>query len=186
MILKGETETASSYLTKFSKLVRLILENAEGPMVSLENELALLESYIQLEELRFKGKINYDISVDKSIETESTYLPSMVLQPFVENAIWHGLMHKKENEKGNIAIVVKEDNDSLLCTIEDNGVGRERAKQLREQSVLKRKSMGMKITEERLKLLNPGNVQPVIWITDLKDNLDHATGTRIQINIPIS
>ena len=155
-------------------------------MVSLENELALLESYIQLEELRFKGKINYNISVDKSIEPENTYLPSMVLQPFVENAIWHGLMHKEEDEKGNISIVVKEQNDRLMCTIEDNGVGRERARQLGERSVLKRKSMGMKITEDRLKLLNQDNAQPVIWITDLKDNLDHATGTRIEINIPIS
>ena len=186
MILRGETDRASSYLTKFSKLVRLILENAEAPMVSLENELALLESYIQLEELRFKGKINYNISVDKSIEPENTYLPSMVLQPFVENAIWHGLMHKEEDEKGNISIVVKEQNDRLMCTIEDNGVGRERARQLGERSVLKRKSMGMKITEDRLKLLNQDNAQPVIWIIDLKDNLDHATGTRIEINIPIS
>jgi tetratricopeptide (TPR) repeat protein len=186
MILRSETDKASLYLAKFSKLVRLILENAEAPMVSLENELALLESYIQLEELRFKGKINYNISVDKSIEPESTYLPSMVLQPFVENAIWHGLMHKGENEKGNISIVVREENDRLMCTIEDNGVGRERARQLGEQSVLKRKSMGMKITEDRLKLLNQDNAQPVIWITDLKDNLDHATGTRIEINIPIS
>ena len=186
MILKGETEKASSYLTKFSKLVRLILENAEAPMVSLENELALLESYIQLEELRFKGKINYNISVDESVEPQSTYLPSMVLQPFVENAIWHGLMHKDENEKGNIKIAVKENNDMLLCTIEDNGVGREKAKQLGEQSLLKRKSMGMKITEDRLKLLNHGNAETVIWITDLKDSMDHATGTRIEINIPIT
>ena len=186
MILKGETERASSYLTKFSKLVRLILENAETAMVPLGSELALLESYIQLEELRFKGKINYNISVDESIEPESTYIPSMVLQPFVENAIWHGLMHKEENEKGNITVAIKENNDRLLCTIEDNGIGRERARQLGEQSVLKRKSMGMKITEDRLKLLNHGNAEPVIFITDLKDNKDHSTGTRIEINIPIA
>ncbi|MGZ8537683.1 MAG: sensor histidine kinase, partial [Flavisolibacter sp.] len=186
MILQGETERASAYLTKFSKLVRLILENAETPTVSLENELALLESYIQLEELRFKGKISYNISVDKSIEPESTYLPSMVLQPFVENAIWHGLMHKEGNEKGKISIAVIEENGRLLCTIEDNGVGRERAQQLLEKSVLKGRSMGMKITEDRLKLLNNGSAEPIIWITDLKDTMDHPTGTRIEINIPIS
>ncbi|MGZ5134076.1 MAG: tetratricopeptide repeat-containing sensor histidine kinase [Flavitalea sp.] len=186
MILQGETERASAYLTKFSKLVRLILENAETPTVSLENELALLESYIQLEELRFKGKISYNISVDKSIEPESTYLPSMVLQPFVENAIWHGLMHKEGNEKGKISIAVIEENGRLLCTIEDNGVGRERAQQLLEKSVLKGRSMGMKITEDRLKLLNNGSAEPIIWITDLKDTKEHPTGTRIEINIPIS
>ncbi|MGZ8557614.1 MAG: tetratricopeptide repeat protein [Chitinophagaceae bacterium] len=186
MILKGETENASSYLTKFSKLLRLILENAETATVSLGSEISLLESYIQLEGLRFKGKINYNISIDESIVPENTYLPSMVLQPFVENAIWHGLMHKKETEKGNIFIGVKEENDRLLCTIEDNGVGRERAQQLHEKSVLKRRSMGMKITEDRLRLLSQGNQKQIIRITDLKDTYENATGTRIEINIPIS
>ncbi|HRO47247.1 tetratricopeptide repeat protein [Agriterribacter sp.] len=186
MILQGETQNASSYLTKFSKLVRLILENAESPTVSLENEMALLESYIQLEGLRFKGRINYNISIDESIEPESTYLPSMVLQPFVENAIWHGLMHKKEYEKNNIFIGVKEDNDRLLCTIEDNGVGREKAQQLSERSVFRKKSMGMKITEDRLRLLNRENPEQIIRVTDMKDTHNNAVGTRIEINIPVS
>ena len=186
MILNGETENASQYLAKFSKLVRLILENAEGTSVSLENELALLESYIQLEELRFKGKIGYNISVDKSIEKDNTYLPSMVLQPFVENAIWHGLMHKENDQKGMINIDIKEEHDRLLCTIEDNGVGREKAQQLREKSVFKNKSMGMKITEERLRLLSQESLEQLIRITDLKDALNHALGTRVEINIPLS
>ena len=185
MILNGETENASLYLTKFSKLVRLILENAERTNVSLENELSLLESYIQLEELRFKGKIGYNISVDESLEKENTFLPSMVLQPFVENAIWHGLMHKQADEKGIINIQIREENDRLLCTIEDNGVGRERAQQLREKSVLKNKSMGMKITEERLRLLSQERLEQLIRVTDLKDALDHALGTRVEINIPL-
>jgi tetratricopeptide (TPR) repeat protein len=186
MILNGETENASQYLAKFSKLVRLILENAEGTSVSLESELALLESYIQLEELRFKGKIGYSISVDKSIEKDNTYLPSMVLQPFVENAIWHGLMHKESDQKGMINIDIKEEHDRLLCTIEDNGVGREKAQQLREKSVFKNKSMGMKITEERLRLLSQEGLEQLIRITDLKDALNHALGTRVEINIPLS
>jgi tetratricopeptide (TPR) repeat protein len=186
MILNGETENASLYLAKFSKLVRLILENAQGTSVSLENELTLLESYIQLEELRFKGKIGYSISVDKSIAKDNTYLPSMVLQPFVENAIWHGLMHKEKDQKGMINIDIKEEHDRLLCTIEDNGVGREKAQQLREQSVLKNKSMGMKITEERLRLLSRERLEQLIRITDLKDALNHALGTRVEINIPLS
>lgn len=186
MILNGETENASRYLTKFSKLVRLILENSEEPTVSLENELMMLESYIQLEALRFKGKINYQIVIDEAIEPESTYLPSMVLQPFVENAIWHGLMHKEKEDKGMITIAIREDEDRLLCTIEDNGVGREKANVLREKSVLKSKSMGMKITEERLRLLSKQQLEQLIRITDLKDAMDFALGTRIEINIPIS
>ena len=186
MILKGETENASSYLTKFSKLLRLILENAESPTVSLENEMALLESYIKLEGLRFKGKINYNVSIDERIEPENTYIPSMVLQPFVENAIWHGLMHKKENEAGNIFIKVKEHNNRLLCIIEDNGVGRKKAEELSEKTVLKKRSMGMKITRDRLKLLEGGNGEQLIRITDMKDIHENATGTRIEINIPVS
>ena len=186
MILNGETENASLYLTKFSKLVRLILENAERTNVSLENELNLLESYIQLEELRFKGKIGYRISVDESLEKDNTFLPSMVLQPFVENAIWHGLMHKEAEEKGIINIDIREENDRLLCTIEDNGVGREKAQQLREKSVIKNKSMGMKITEERLRLLSPERLEQLIRVTDLKDALNHALGTRVEINIPLA
>jgi LytS/YehU family sensor histidine kinase len=186
MILKGETQNASLYLAKFSKLVRLILENAESAAVTLESEMALLESYIQLEELRLPGKIGYRISVDESIGLQSTYLPSMVLQPVVENAIWHGLVHKDSDSKGNISIDVRQQEDQLLCTIEDNGVGRDRAQQLRDKSLLKNKSLGMKITEERLRLRSRKPMKQCIEITDLKDTLNHAVGTRVIIHIPIS
>ena len=101
MIVHGENEEASLYLSKFSKLVRLILENAETTNVTLENELALLDSYIQLEKLRFKGKINYRIEVEKNIDPEEAFIPSMILQPFVENSIWHGLLHKTGKEAGS-------------------------------------------------------------------------------------
>ncbi len=184
MILQGDTENASLYLTKFSKLVRLILENTEATRVSLENELAMLETYIQLEALRFHGKINYKILVDESIEVESTYLPAMVLQPFVENAIWHGLMHKEE--AGTITIAVKEEEDRLLCTIEDNGVGRAKAQLLQETSILKSKSMGIKITEERLRLLSKERLEQLIRFTDLKDSLDQVLGTRVDIMVPMA
>src|SRR5690606_3893672 len=169
MILDGDNDNASLYLTKFSRLVRLILENTERSLVSLQNELALLESYIQLESLRFKGRIDYKIRIDDSVDPDSTYLPSMVLQPFVENAIWHGLMHKTGEEKGVIGITVREIDDRLHCVIEDNGVGRERARELQQRSVIKSKSMGMKITEERLRLLNKDQWEKLINITDMKD-----------------
>lgn len=186
MILNGDNETASVYLTKFSKLIRRILENTETNRVSLENELALLESYIEMEELRFKGKIDYEISVDKTIEVENTYLPPMVLQPFVENAIWHGLMHKEQDTQGCIKISVKEMEDTLVCMIEDNGVGRVKSQKLRDKSLLKTKSLGMKITEERLKLLSKQHIAELIRIVDLKDPSDEAAGTRVEINIPLT
>lgn len=186
MIVKGENENASLYLKKFSKLVRLIVENVETNRVSLENELALIESYIQLEELRFKGKIGYEIFIDEKIEKENTFLPPMVLQPFVENAIWHGLMHKETNEQGHIKIAVKEDNDTLLCTIEDNGVGRRKSEEMKEKNDGKTKSIGIKVTEERLKLLSKERIKELIRIVDLKDTFDAAVGTRVEISIPIS
>jgi len=184
MILQGETDAASLYLTKFAKLVRLILENTEATRVSLENELAMLEAYIQLEALRFRDKIYYKIEVDESIDPESTYLPAMVLQPFVENAIWHGLMHKEDD--GTITIAISEVDDRLLCTIVDDGVGREKAKVLKEKSVMKTKSMGIQLTEERLRLLSQERLEQFICITDLRDSLNQVLGTRVDILVPIA
>ena len=186
MILDGANEQASVYLAKFSKLMRLILENAETSTVSLQNELTLLESYIQLESLRFKGKIDYKITVDENIDRDATYLPSMVLQPFVENAIWHGLLHKSTPEKGIIEITVKEENNRLYCAIQDNGVGREKAREFAEQSMLKTKSLGVKITEDRLRLLSKDGWEKLINIIDLKDSWNGALGTRVEIFIPIA
>src|SRR4030095_16662356 len=186
MIRKGETENACSYLWKFSKLVRLILENAEASAVTLESEITLLESYIQLEGLRLPGRIGYSISIDKSIGTQSTYMPSMLLQPVVENAIWHGIAPRENESKGNISINVRQDDDQLLCTIEDNGVGRDMAQQLHDKSVTNQRALGMKITEERLRLRNRKQGRQCIQITDLKDNHDHAVGTRVILHIPIA
>jgi len=184
MILGGEIENASKYLTKFSKLIRLILENAEASEVSLKDEITLLESYIELEELRFNGQISYRIRINENIDPEMTHMPSMVLQPFVENAIWHGLLPKKAEGTGFITIDIKQKEDSLICLIEDNGIGREKAFELQEKSVYKSKSLGLKITEERLKLLSNSLQRQLIRITDLKDALGQALGTRVEVNIP--
>lgn len=185
MILDGQNESASKYLTKFSKLIRLILENAESTEVALNNELAMLEAYIQLEALRFKGEIKYELEVGENIDPENTYIPSMVLQPFVENAIWHGLLHKKDSEKGKISITIAHKGDQIFCQIEDNGVGREKAFELRQKSLWKSKSLGLKITEERLNLLSREFKKRLINITDLKDMAGQALGTRVEVSIPI-
>src|SRR5688572_26888373 len=185
MIRKCETENACTYLAKFSKLVRLILENAESA-VTLESEIALMEAYIQLEELRFLRKVEYKVCIHESIRAESTYLPSMVLQPVIENAIWHGIVHKESDTPGMIHVTVSQNADELLCTVEDNGVGRERAKALRDKSLINNKSLGMKITEERLRLLSRKRSEHFIEITDLKDVLNHPSGTRVVLHIPIA
>lgn len=184
MILSEDNDNASKYLTKFSKLVRLMLENSENPKVTLKDELAMLKSYIELEAIRFKGKINYSIDVDETIDKEASLIPSMILQPFVENAIWHGLLHT--NKAGELTITIKEEKDHLLCSITDNGVGREASLKLQKKTKLKKKSLGIKITTDRLKLLTKEKIKEVINIIDLKDEDNNALGTQVDILIPIS
>lgn len=184
MILNDEPDNASKYLSKFSKLVRLMLENSEQTEISLKDELETLEAYIQLEAIRFNNKMDYKIDVDSGIDQEDTYLPSMVLQPFVENAIWHGLLHK--NQKGKLTIDIKEDGDNLLCSVIDNGVGREKSLILKKDGGLKKKSMGIQITTDRLKLLTKQKIKDVIKIIDLKDNDNNPLGTKVNIQIPLS
>ncbi|TMM56819.1 tetratricopeptide repeat protein [Maribacter algarum] len=184
MILNDENENASRYLSKFAKLVRMLLENSEQPMVSLKDEMDMLETYIQLEAIRFNNKLEYQINIDTDIEQESTLLPSMVIQPFVENAIWHGLLHK--DNKGLLTISITEDDHKLHCSIIDNGVGREKSVTLKQKGGLKKKSMGIKITADRLKLLTKQKIQEVIKIIDLKDENQNAVGTQVNLQIPIA
>jgi tetratricopeptide (TPR) repeat protein len=183
MILAGENDEASRYLSKFSKLIRLTLENSEHSLISLKDELAMVEAYIQLESIRFKGKITYEIRVDETVDPESTQLPSMVLQPFIENAIWHGLMHK--SGPGCIRILIDQDEDELKCSIEDDGVGREMALRFADQTG-KHRSMGLKITEDRLRLISRQQLKDLIQIVDLKDSFNKALGTRVNISIPLN
>ena len=186
LILEEDIEHASRYLTKFSIMVRLILEHSETSQISLKDELKMLESYIQLEELRFKEKINFSILIDDGIEPENRFLPPMILQPFIENAIWHGLIHRETKGNGQISILIKEYNNLLYFTIEDNGVGREKARLIGQNSVWKSKSLGIKITEDRLRLLNKEKLRELIRITDLKDDQEKTLGTRVDIHIPMA
>ena len=184
MILSKDNQHASQYLTKFSKLVRMMLENSEQPEVSLKDELEMLEAYIQLESLRFKNKIEHQIQVDPAIDQENCHMPSMVLQPFVENAIWHGLL--PQEEVGKLTINIAEKEESLQCTITDNGVGREQSSKLQKEGGYKKKSMGIKITGDRLRLLNQDKIEEVIQITDLKNRKNQPSGTQVNVLIPIS
>ena len=185
MIVDGENDNASLYLSKFSRLIRLILENSESTEVSLKDEITLLEAYVQLEELRFHGNIAYQLDTQQDLDPENTYLPFMVLQPFVENAIWHGLRPKGPNSKGRIDISIKQNDGLLVCQIEDNGIGRDKSLELQNKDIWKTKSMGLKITEDRLRLLNRELKQQLIHITDLKDSVGNALGTRVEVSIPI-
>jgi sensor histidine kinase YesM len=134
-----------------------------------------------MEEMRFENKFDYDIQVDKIIESEYLEVPPLLLQPYVENAIWHGLMHKES--RGKLTIAIADENHRLKCVIEDNGIGRKRAEQLKSKSATRDKSMGMKITTDRLKLYQ---THTKVEIIDLVDPAGEPVGTRVVLDIPYS
>jgi len=177
-ILKNETEAASNYLTKFSRLIRMVLNNSKKPFISLEDELEMLCLYLDMEKLRFKDSFDYRITFINSIEASNVFVPPLLLQPFAENAIWHGLMHKEGH--GHLEIELSIDKKILTCAITDNGVGRNKAAEVKSKSVQKQKSMGLKITTERLALLNKDHDEQTFFnIEDITDNEGRSAGTRV-------
>jgi ligand-binding sensor domain-containing protein len=180
-IVRSDPETASNYLTKFSRLIRLILQNSKASTVSLKSELEALKLYIEMEEMRFDNRFEYSIGIDKTIEPEFVEVPPLLLQPYVENAIWHGLMHK--GSKGKLTVDIAKENGWLRCVIEDNGIGRAKAQQLKSKSATRDKSMGIKITTDRLNLYH---THTEVEIIDLMDSGGMAVGTRVVVDIPYS
>ena len=181
-ILKNETEEASNYLTKFSRLIRTVLTNSKRPFINLEDELEMLCLYLDMEKLRFKDSFDYSIIFTNSIDAENVFVPPMLLQPFAENAIWHGLMHKEE--KGHLEIELSIDKKILTCIITDNGIGRNKAEQIKSKSAEKQKSMGLKITTERLAFLNKGQDKKTFFnIDDLMDTEGKSAGTRVVLKM---
>ncbi|MEO7445559.1 MAG: histidine kinase, partial [Ferruginibacter sp.] len=183
-ILVNEGEKASFYLTQFSRLIRQVLENSKSEKVPLEADLQALKLYIEMEKLRFGDQFSYDIKVDKEIDQQFVQLPPLLIQPYAENAIWHGLMQKKEKGHLNIIITSPEIN-TLKVIIEDDGIGRKEANMLKSKSATKHKSFGMQITKDRIAIVNKlFNMEATIQFDDL-ENHGIATGTRVTLNIPV-
>ncbi len=181
-ILKNKTQEASAYLTKFSRLIRMVLNNSKKAYVSLEDELDTLRLYLDMEKLRFKDSFNYSFTYNDSIEKNNIFIPPLLLQPFAENAIWHGLMHK--HEQGLLNFNFDTEQKWLICIITDNGIGRGQAEILKSKSAEKQKSMGLKITSERLSLLNKySDEQTFFKVEDLVDEKGNASGTRVHLKI---
>jgi len=181
-VIGNNTDKAIHYLSKFSQLMRLILTNSRESSIPIKDELKAVEYYMDIEKLRFDNKFDYNISVDRNIDDEFMEIPPMVIQPLVENAILHGLVHSAE--KGHIRIELELQNNFIFCTIEDNGIGRVKAAEIRDASGIKRKSRGMLITRERLEILNKQNKEKLaIKVIDLQDDHGNPSGTRVEINI---
>ncbi len=183
--LENNSQTASEYLTMFSQLIRLVLENSRSEKINLEKELETLRLYIELEAMRFKNKLKYQIHVSPGIDQQYTELPPLLIQPYVENAIWHGLMHKKEG--GNILITITQPTEHCLqVEITDDGVGREQASAYKSKSATRQKSFGLKMTSERIDMINQVyGIKADVQVADLKDEMNKANGTRVIIKIPV-
>ncbi|NNK80533.1 MAG: histidine kinase, partial [Flavobacteriales bacterium] len=182
-IIKNKKEEASEYLTKFSRLVRMVLQNSQEKLVSLENELTALRLYIQMESLRFKNDFHYVEKIDESIDLSRYFIPPLLLQPYVENAIWHGLLHLADRQ-GKLTLELHQIEGGVKVIIKDNGVGREKSQLMKSKTAMKKKSMGMKINADRMGLskdLYDFNID--IKLTDLKASDGLAEGTMVTIII---
>lgn len=187
-IVKNDTESSTKYLSKFAKLTRLIFDHSQQQFITLQQEMKALNTYVELEQFRFKNKFKYSVNFDKNVDENSIEIPPLIIQPFIENAIWHGIMHKEtENEVGEIDLDIKKIEDYLEIKITDNGVGRVKSAELKKTSSSDHQSSGMRLTKERLNILNLNNkLEITCKIIDLYDKQDKATGTQVIINIPIN
>lgn len=175
---------ASLYLNKFSKLFRSVLHNSGKLLITLAEEIEVLELYLSLEHMRFGKSFNYSIQVEEDMETDEILIPSMLVQPYVENALWHGLMHKENDRNLNISFR-KLSEDVFQCVVDDNGIGRKKALELKEQqSKTKRHvSKGMSIAQDRVDLLQKQGHHAVLSIIDKHGADGNAAGTQVVIEL---
>ncbi len=181
-IWENRQEDASEYLTKFARLIRLVLENSLYESVKLTDELASLRLYVEMEHRRNNQKFDYTISVAENIDTESTLIPPLLLQPYIENAIWHGLSQKDGH--GQLDIIIEKTAENLICRIEDDGIGRAKSAEIRVDGMQK-KSLAMNISSQRIEWLkNDSNVRSSVEIIDKFDG-NEATGTTVLLTLPL-
>lgn len=178
-IFDRDYKQADKYLDKFSDLMRSTIDNSDASIISLQNEINYLDNYLQLEKLRFEDKFNYAINVSENVNSETCFVPAMLLQPYVENSIRHG-MRFLETKKGQININIKKENNFIVCEIDDNGIGREKASELKSKMHVEYQSKGMNISRRRAELYNIEQM-----VTDKKDAGGIATGTTITVKIPV-
>jgi hypothetical protein len=184
-VMTHDSLTANNYLSKFAHLIRLFLDSSRSKYISLSEEIRMLSLYIDMEKLRFESKFDYELTVDSEIN-KFIELPTMILQPFIENAINHGLRYKRE--KGYLKVHFYYENQYLICKIEDNGVGRKSSKEIQSKSSKGYNSQGLKITTERLLTFNKINETNITFtINDLYENAEEQgidSGTLVEVKFP--
>ncbi|MDW7694652.1 histidine kinase [Flammeovirgaceae bacterium SG7u.111] len=183
-IIHNERELASSYLVKFSRLIRMYLEHSQKNEVTLKSEIDALTFYLELEKIRFEEEMEYELNIDKKLNTNYLMVPSIFIQPYVENAIKHGLLHKKNNRLLKVNFYMDENLNRLVCTVEDNGIGREMSKKINQQKN-RPASFATKANQERIDLYNASHKTHIkVEIKDLIEKKE-PKGTLVSILIPI-
>lgn len=180
-IATNDERTANKYLSDFSKLMRAVLENSEEDFIPLQKEIELIELYTKLEHFRFKDKFEYTINIDKTIDIEAYQIPPMLLQPYIENAVWHGLRYK--NDMGLLEIsITKKQKGVIAITIADNGIGRKKSKSLKTQNQQKHNSKGLGNIKKRVSILNQMYKDKVdVFIDD--NTTEGDVGTKVVVTL---
>jgi tetratricopeptide (TPR) repeat protein len=180
-VAQNDERTTNKFLSEFSRLMRLVMENSQEDFIPLEKEQEIISLYLKLEHYRFRDKFDYSITVDDEIKTEAVQIPPMLIQPYIENAVWHGLRYKET--KGHLQLNLKRKGDGLQVEITDDGIGRKRSAELKTENQKLQNSTGLKNIQERLKIINKiYKAHYDVQITDLDP--ENRTGTRVVINVP--
>jgi tetratricopeptide (TPR) repeat protein len=184
-IVLNQKNLASDYLGKFADLIRNYLHFSDTGFISVQDEVHNLNLYLELEKLRFEDVLEYTFNISEDANSDAINIPTMLIQPYIENALKHGLLHKKDNRKLNISIS-KISDKIIECIIEDNGIGRKKSKEINRKRESEHKSFALKATTERLDLLNYSREKKIgVTFIDLKGNNEKATGTKVILKIPI-
>lgn len=182
-IANNENDKANRFLAKFSRLIRSMLNHARSQKVSLHEEIESLRLYLELEKMRFKDKFDFDIVIDEDIDPSDIELPPLLIQPYLENAIIHGLAQKRSMGKINLFYIM--DGKYLLATVTDNGVGYETSKAQKTGQASLHKSVGMTVTQKRLEMLDEGNRDRKVDIKEVKDRFGEVLGTKVEVKIRV-
>ena len=183
-IVLNQKNLASDYLGKFADLMRKYLKYSDRGSISLQEEMNCLRIYLELEKIRFEEKLNYTLVVSENLDLDSICIPTMLIQPYVENALKHGLLHKKGDREIIISIDETNTDKQLICSIYDNGIGRKKARELKKKRANFNQSFATKATQSRLELLNFGRTHKIGFVIEDLYEVNMASGTRVTVTIP--
>jgi ligand-binding sensor domain-containing protein len=184
-VMDADVAGANKFISGFSRLIRQTLDFSSKPEISLEEELDYLTNYLEIEKTRLENAFSWSVNIDKSVDPAEHYIPPMILQPFVENSVRHGLRFRKD-KAGKVTISVKSEGGYLICILDDNGVGRKAAMQYKSISPINYQSKGLSLTADRISMFNQEHDRKItMYIDDLEDVFHNSLGTRVTISFPV-